>query len=90
MLDGLRGICCCFAGSDIQGDVVVLPSQHIFPVDWRNQRGDSYMPNKDAMDWTICDIRNATAFDPKRRKSAFPKSYSISWWAHSWRRRSLQ
>ncbi len=70
--------------------MVVLPPGHIFPVDWRNQRGDSYMPNKDAMDWNLCNIRNLTTFDPKKCKSAFPDSYSISWWAHSWQRRRLQ
>ena len=74
----------CSAGSRIKGDVVVLPPDHIFPVDWRNQKGDSSMPNKDAMDWSICNIRNSSTFDQVRCKRAFPDSYSISWWAHSW------
>ena len=79
------------AGKDVKNEVKILPSDNVFPVDWRYLRGDRDMPTYGDMNWTPCNYHNGS-FDPDACKKFFPKSYSITWWTHYWspdRRRRL-
>lgn len=77
----------CCTGKHLEGDVALLPPQTVFPVDWRNARGDTGMPNAKEVDFKICNYHDGAHFNAEKCKRFFPKAYTITWWAHSWGKR---
>ena len=59
----------------------MLPAGLIYPLDWRNSKGDADAPNAAQMEFAAKICRGYDQnFDADRCKSHFPDAYAITYW----------